>query len=46
MTANNTKSYDPLFGRILTAMVTPFKKNGEVDYELAIKLANHLCENG
>ena len=46
MTANNTKSYNPLFGRILTAMVTPFKENGEVDYELAIKLANHLCENG
>ena len=46
MIANNTKSSDPLFGRILTAMVTPFKENGEVDYELAIKLSNHLCENG
>ena len=46
MIPNNTKSSNPLFGRILTAMVTPFKENGEVDYELAIKLSNHLCENG
>ena len=46
MIPNNTKSSEPLFGRILTAMVTPFKENGEVDYELAIKLSNHLCENG
>ena len=46
MIPNDTKSSDPLFGRILTAMVTPFKENGVVDYELAIKLSNHLCENG
>ena len=46
MIPNNTKSSEPLFGRILTAMVTPFKENGAVDYELAIKLSNHLCENG
>ena len=46
MIPNNTKSAEPLFGRILTAMVTPFKENGGVDYELAIKLSNHLCENG
>jgi len=46
MTADNTKSSNPLFGRILTAMVTPFKENGAVDYELAIKLSNYLCENG
>ena len=37
---------EPLFGRILTAMVTPFKKNGEVDYELAIKLSNYLFQTG
>ena len=36
----------PLFGRLLTAMVTPFKDNGDVDYELAIKLSNYLFENG
>ncbi len=46
MTPDNTQSSHPLFGRILTAMVTPFKENGEVDYALAIKLANYLCENG
>ena len=37
---------NPLFGRILTAMVTPFTDNGDVDYELAIKLANYLFDNG
>ncbi len=46
MIPNNPTSSNPLFGRILTAMVTPFQENGEVDYELAIKLSNHLCENG
>ena len=46
MTADNTKSSNPLFGRILTAMITPFKENGAVDYELAIKLSNYLCDNG
>ena len=46
MIPNNPTPSNPLFGRILTAMVTPFQENGEVDYELAIKLSNHLCENG
>ena len=27
-------------------MVTPFTENGDVDYELAIKLSNYLFENG
>ena len=39
------KSFPP-FGNILTAMVTPFKKDGKVDYELAVRLANHIIENG
>ncbi len=43
MTLN--KSFPP-FGNILTAMVTPFKKDGEVDYELAVRLANYIIENG
>ena len=46
MTANNTTSSIPIFGRILTAMITPFKENGAVDYELAIELSNYLYENG
>ena len=43
MTLN--KSFPP-FGNILTAMVTPFKKDGTVDYELAVQLANYIIENG
>ena len=46
MIPNNPTPSNPLFGRILTAMVTPFKETGGVDYELAIKLSNHLCDNG
>ena len=46
MIANTAKFLNPCFGRILTAMVTPFKENGDVDYELAIKLSNHLFEHG
>jgi 4-hydroxy-tetrahydrodipicolinate synthase len=33
-------------GRLLTAMVTPFKENGEVDYEQAKKLALALLQAG
>ena len=43
MTLN--KSFPP-FGNLLTAMVTPFQKDGKVDYELAVKLANYIIENG
>jgi len=46
MITDKTECINPLFGRILTAMVTPFTENGEVDYELAIKLSNYLFENG
>ena len=34
------------FGRMLTAMVTPFDKNGRVDYVLAADLANYLVDQG
>ncbi|MBQ1220613.1 MAG: dihydrodipicolinate synthase family protein, partial [Peptococcaceae bacterium] len=34
------------FGRVLTAMVTPFTDNGEVDYAEVKRLAVHLMENG
>ena len=33
-------------GRVLTAMVTPFKDNGEVDYDQARKLAKALLDAG
>lgn len=34
------------FGRVLTAMITPFKEDGCVDYAVAEKLAEHLANNG
>ncbi|WP_240375512.1 4-hydroxy-tetrahydrodipicolinate synthase [Bacillus piscicola] len=34
------------FGRISTAMVTPFDQDGEVDYSAVTKLVNHLLSNG
>jgi 4-hydroxy-tetrahydrodipicolinate synthase len=36
----------PLFGHVLTAMVTPFAANGEVDYGKAATLAKRLIEHG
>jgi 4-hydroxy-tetrahydrodipicolinate synthase len=33
-------------GGILTAMVTPFDANGDVDEEAAVRLMQHLLENG
>ena len=45
-TAFNTPSKNYTFGTVLTAMVTPFKDNGEVDYEAAAKLANKLVDDG
>ncbi|HWI55491.1 MAG TPA: 4-hydroxy-tetrahydrodipicolinate synthase [Desulfobacteria bacterium] len=35
-----------VFGRVITAMVTPFDSNLEVDYEKTRKLAKYLVENG
>lgn len=34
------------FGTIVTAMITPFKTDGSIDYQLAAKLADHLVNNG
>lgn len=34
------------FGRVITAMVTPFDSHGQLDVDQAIKLANHLADNG
>ncbi len=34
------------FGRVLTAMITPFKRDGSVNYEVAEQLAAHLADNG
>jgi 4-hydroxy-tetrahydrodipicolinate synthase len=34
------------FGRVMTAMVTPFKADLSVDYEMVARLANYLADNG
>jgi 4-hydroxy-tetrahydrodipicolinate synthase len=34
------------FGRVITAMVTPFDTDGSVNYAIAEKLAAHLVDNG
>ena len=36
----------PHFGRVLTAMITPFTVNGELDVNEAVKLAKWLQEQG
>lgn len=37
---------DYIFGRVLTAMVTPFQEDLSVNYGVAEKLADHLVNNG
>lgn len=34
------------FGKVLTAMVTPFDNNGNIDFEKTTILVNHLIKNG
>ena len=34
------------FGRVITAMITPFKEDGSVNYAVAEQLATHLAEQG
>jgi 4-hydroxy-tetrahydrodipicolinate synthase len=34
------------FGRVLTAMLTPFREDGSVNFEVAEQLAAHLAANG
>ena len=36
----------PPFGRLLTAMVTPFKQDGSIDFAGVERLAHHLVDNG
>lgn len=36
----------PTFGRVITAMVTPFDERGEIDLDAAADLAQWLVENG
>ena len=39
-------SITPPFGRLITAMVTPFKKSGEIDWAGVESLASHLVSTG
>ncbi|BDI32271.1 4-hydroxy-tetrahydrodipicolinate synthase [Capsulimonas corticalis] len=36
----------PMFGRVATAMITPFHADGSLDLPGAERLANHLIDNG
>ena len=36
----------PTFGRVVTAMVTPFDERGDLDLDAAAELAQWLVENG
>lgn len=36
----------PKFGRVITAMVTPFDERGDLDLDAAVELAHWLVENG
>lgn len=38
--------FGPKFGRVLTAMATPFLPSGEVNYPVAEKLASYLADHG
>ena len=35
-----------LFGRVSTAMITPFDAKGHIDFPKTTQLINHLIENG
>ena len=43
---SQSDSSHPIFGRLLTAMVTPFNEENGVDFELAGKLAQYLVAEG
>jgi 4-hydroxy-tetrahydrodipicolinate synthase len=38
--------YEPVLGEVLTAIVTPFGRDGAVDFERFRELAQHLVESG
>ena len=35
-----------IFGELITAMVTPFDKNYNIDQDAALKMMEHLVKNG
>jgi 4-hydroxy-tetrahydrodipicolinate synthase len=45
-THTSTTQIEAPFGRLITAMVTPFTKDGEIDWGGVAKLAQHLADSG
>jgi len=43
---HSTTQIQPPFGRLITAMVTPFAKDGSIDWDGVAKLAQHLADTG
>lgn len=41
-----SKNLTTIFGSLVTAMVTPFKENLEIDHSVVEKLATYLADNG
>lgn len=46
MTSSDSASAAPRFGRVLTAMITPFLPSGDVNYPVVEKFSNYLVDNG
>ncbi|QUQ71634.1 4-hydroxy-tetrahydrodipicolinate synthase [Kutzneria sp. CA-103260] len=46
MTGSSTTAPRPPFGRVLTAMITPFDRDGGLDLDKAQELANRLVDRG
>jgi 4-hydroxy-tetrahydrodipicolinate synthase len=44
--AATSASRTPPFGRVSTAMITPFRPDGSLDLDAAQKIANHLVDHG
>ena len=42
----STKQIQAPFGRMITAMVTPFDKDGAIDWDGVARLAEHLADHG
>ncbi len=42
----STQQIQAPFGRMITAMVTPFNKDGAIDWDGVATLANHLADHG
>jgi 4-hydroxy-tetrahydrodipicolinate synthase len=46
MTPSSNGTHGAPFGRLLTAMITPFTEDGEVDFDRAAELAKNLVASG